>query len=338
MAYASVVKIFTIISMHNPRMPWQNQPQEESSGCGFVISGKRILTNAHVVADNIFVQVWKIGSQNMYRAEVEAISHDCDLAILVVKGEESQEFWKGLMALEFGGIPLIYDKVSVVGYSIGGENICVTEGKVCKIGPANYAHSNIELLTISIDAAINCGNSGGPVFLVNSLAVVGVAFQGNEENNTVIPVTVIKHFIDGVDERGKHDGFGSMGLICQSIQNSQLRKHLGMTPHMTGVLVCNNNPSSYASHVLRKHDILLSIDHLPISNDGSVPFRIGGLDRIPLDHLVSMKKPMETARVKLLRDGEELEFSILLHRVLPHDINVGYEVVLQDIQEGRIQI
>ena len=83
---------------------------------GFVIPGKKILTNAHVVADHTFVLVRKHGSPTKYRAEVQAVGHECDLAILVV---ESQEFWEGMNSLELGDIPILQEAVAVVGYPQG---------------------------------------------------------------------------------------------------------------------------------------------------------------------------------------------------------------------------
>lgn len=139
---------------------------------GFVIPGKKILTNAHVVADNTFVLVRKHGSSTKYRAQVEAVGHECDLAILVV---ESDEFWDGMTFLELGDIPFLQQAVAVVGYPQGGDNISVTKGVVSRVEPTQYVHGATQLMAIQIDAAINPGNSGGPAIMGNKVA--GVAFQ-----------------------------------------------------------------------------------------------------------------------------------------------------------------
>nr|XP_009763031.1 PREDICTED: protease Do-like 10, mitochondrial [Nicotiana sylvestris] len=70
-----------------------SDPLRENSGSGFVILGEKILTNAHVVADHMFVLVRKHGSPTKYRATVQVVGHECDLAILVV---ESEEFWESM--------------------------------------------------------------------------------------------------------------------------------------------------------------------------------------------------------------------------------------------------
>ena len=85
----SVVKVFTVHSSPNYFQPWQNKPQRETSGSGVVVTapvpgGVGILTNAHVVADQTFVQVRRHGSSVKHRARVHAVGHACDLAVLAV--------------------------------------------------------------------------------------------------------------------------------------------------------------------------------------------------------------------------------------------------------------
>ncbi|KAJ7973654.1 Protease Do-like [Quillaja saponaria] len=294
-------------------LPWQNKSQRETMGSGFVISGRRILTNAHVVADHTFVLVRKHGSPTKYRAEIKAVGHECDLAILIV---ENEEFWKGMSFLELGDIPFLQEAVAVVGYPQGGDNISVTKGVVSRVEPTQYVHGASQLMAIQIDAAINPGNSGGPAIMGNKVA--GVAFQnlsGAENIGYIIPVPVIMRFISGVEESGKYVGFCSLGLSCQPTENVHLRRHFQMRADLTGVLVSKVNPLSDAHKILKKDDIILAFDGVPIANDGTVPFR--NRERITFDHLVTMKKPNETAMIRILRNAEEHELSITLRPLQP---------------------
>uniref|UniRef100_A0A6N2NEM8 Uncharacterized protein n=1 Tax=Salix viminalis TaxID=40686 RepID=A0A6N2NEM8_SALVM len=70
------------------------------------------------VADHIFVLVRKHGPPTKYRAEIQAVGHECDLAILVV---ENEDFWEGMDFLELGDIPALQEVVSVVGYPQGNH-------------------------------------------------------------------------------------------------------------------------------------------------------------------------------------------------------------------------
>ncbi|RZB89952.1 Protease Do-like 10, mitochondrial isoform B [Glycine soja] len=273
LAFNSVVKIFTVSCSPNYLLPWQNKSQRETMGSGFVILGRKILTNAHVVADHSFVLVRKHGCPTKYRAEVKAVGHECDLAILVI---ENKEFWDGMNPLELGDVPFLQEAVAVVGYPQGGDNISVTKGVVSRVEPTQYVHGASQLMAIQIDAAINPGNSGGPAIMGSKVA--GVAFQN----------------LSGAENIGNH---------------------FSMLPDMTGVLVSKINPLSDAYKVLKKDDIILSFDGVPIANDGTVPFR--NRERITFDHLVSMKKTNEKALVRILRDGQEQELSIILQPIQP---------------------
>lgn len=80
---------------------------------------------------------------------------------------------------------------------------------------------------------------------------------------------VIKHFIAGVEERGKYVGFCSLGLSCQAMENQQLRENFGMNTGMTGVLVSKINPISEAHKILKRDDVILAFDGVAIANDGT---------------------------------------------------------------------
>jgi S1-C subfamily serine protease len=96
------VKVFATIAPPNYALPWQNHPLKNVTGSGFIISGNRILTNAHVVADQAFVMVRKHGSPERFAARVLAAGHDCDLALLAV---EDPSFFDSTLPVQFGGLP-----------------------------------------------------------------------------------------------------------------------------------------------------------------------------------------------------------------------------------------
>ncbi|ESQ28817.1 hypothetical protein EUTSA_v10019570mg, partial [Eutrema salsugineum] len=301
LALNSVVKVFCRSSKPSVLQPWQKRLPQLNNGSGFVISRNKILTNAHVVADHTFVQVRKHGSPTKYKAKVEAVGHDCDLAILVI---DNKKIWKDMKPLDLGDVPSLQENVYVVGYPRGGDNISITKGVVSRVEVTKYNHGKATLMTTQIDAAINSGNSGGPVFMENENKVVGVAFQGlsNLENTGyIIPTPVINHFLTGVKENGQIVGFCSLGISCLHMENALIRKYFKMTPKMTGVLVKRVNPLSSCHNILKKDDVLLSIDGVSIGNDETVSFRKA--ERINFSHLVSMKKPGETISLEVLREG-----------------------------------
>ena len=293
---------------------------KKSTGSGFVIEHegeKKIITNAHVIANAKFVTLRKFGSAEKYPAEIMCVAHDCDLALLTVK-EES--FWENLDPLPFGGIPHLQEPCQLVGFPTGGDTVSITRGIVSRVEPQPYAHGNgnNHLLAIQVDAAINPGNSGGPAIL--NQKVIGVAFQnlmGASNVGYIIPVPIIFHFLDDVARNGYggYRGFGALGIHYQYLENPSFRSYLKMPPSKSGIVINEINPLSHAFSILRKDDVIMSIDDIPIANDASVPFR--GRERIGFEYLFSRKFLGDQVKLKLLRNGEEREEMVEISKVDP---------------------
>src|SRR5438552_2073706 len=98
----SVVQIFTFLQPPVWDAPWRFEPVQRAGGSGFVIKGKRIMTNAHVVSWGRQIIVRRYQDPRPFQAEVEYIGHDCDLAVLTVK---DPQFFSGLEPLRFGDLP-----------------------------------------------------------------------------------------------------------------------------------------------------------------------------------------------------------------------------------------
>lgn len=75
----AVVKVFCVHTEPNLSLPWQRKRQYSSSSSGFVIGGKRVLTNAHSVEHYTQVKLKKRGSDTKYLATVLAVGTECDI-------------------------------------------------------------------------------------------------------------------------------------------------------------------------------------------------------------------------------------------------------------------
>lgn len=307
----AVVKVFCVHTEPNFSLPWQRKRQYSSGSSGFIIGGRRVLTNAHSVEHHTQVKLKKRGSDTKYLATVLAIGTECDIALLTVNDDE---FWEGVSPVEFGDLPALQDAVTVVGYPIGGDTISVTSGVVSRMEILSYVHGSTELLGLQIDAAINSGNSGGPAFNDKGRCV-GIAFQSLKHEDAenigyVIPTPVIGHFIQDYEKHSKYTGFPVIGIEWQKMENPDLRKKMGMESHQKGVRIRRIEPTAPESQVLKPSDIILSFDGVNIANDGTVPFRHG--ERIGFSYLISQKYTGDSALVKILRNKEILEFNIKL--------------------------
>ena len=166
--------------------PWKMKDYSSMVGSGVIIKDKMILTNAHVVSDATIIQVQKENDPDIYEANVLHIGHECDLALVKV---EDDSFFKGIESLDFGDMPELKSIVTTYGYPVGGERISITEGVVSRIEIGLYSHSKKSaLLMVQTDAAINLGNSGGPV--IQNGRIVGLDSKLNDDDDIgLAPIT-----------------------------------------------------------------------------------------------------------------------------------------------------
>jgi S1-C subfamily serine protease len=311
----SVVRIYTVAQTPDYRVPWNPGNSSSGMGSGFIISGQRILTNAHVVSNARFIAVEKEGDSSRYEARVKFIAHDCDLAVLDVL---DHSFFKDTSNLQLGAVPALDSTVVVFGYPIGGDRLSVTRGIVSRIDYRVYAHSGVDShLAIQIDAAINPGNSGGPV--IQNGAVVGVAFQGfsgmvAQNVGYMIPVPVIARFLQDITD-GHYDRYVDIGIQFFPLINPTYRRALGLDPGDFGVMVSEVLQAGAAYGKLETEDVLLTIDGRHIFSDGRVDM---DNDRLLLNEVVERKFKGDRVTLEILRQGQKKTVSITLSTPWPY--------------------
>jgi S1-C subfamily serine protease len=83
----NIVKIYVTSNEPSYHTPWQMKGSAVYEGSGCIIGENLLLTNAHVVSDQTFIQVKRSGQTKKYVAKVKFVAHECDLALLEVKDE-----------------------------------------------------------------------------------------------------------------------------------------------------------------------------------------------------------------------------------------------------------
>ena len=314
----SLVRIEATSQEPNYKTPWSPGDVTSGVGAGFVVDGKRIMTNAHVVSNARFLTVSKEGDPNPYLAQVLHIAHDCDLALL---GVENPDFFNGTAPLEFGGIPQIESVVSAYGYPVGGTRLSVTRGIVSRIDFQPYSHSGMDShLAIQIDAAINPGNSGGPV--MQNSKVVGVAFQGYSGDvaqnvGYMIPTPVIHRFLKDVED-GRYDHYVDLALTYRNLFNPAARSALGLEDENTGVQICSVYSSGASDGIVKPGDVILKIDGHTVSSDGTIPLED---EAVPLEEVVERKFKGDKVHLDILRNGKPMTLTVPLREPWPFKLH-----------------
>ena len=311
----SVVRITATDVEPDYKAPWNSGAIQRGVGAGFIISGARIMTNAHVVSNSRYLTVERDGDPNKYPAKVLFVAHDCDLALIQVA---APEFSKMMVPLTFGGIPELESTVSAYGYPIGGQRMSVTTGIVSRVDFQLYSHSSIDQhLAVQISAQINPGNSGGPV--MQGGKVVGVAFQGYSGDVAqgvayMIPTPVINRFLKDVED-GRYDRYVDLGITYGKLQNPAQRRFLGLKDDDRGVLVWTVIAGGSASKVLQSGDVLLAIDDYPIASDSFV--ELDGA-RVEMPEVVERKFKGDKVKLDLVRNKQPMTVTVELEPLWPY--------------------
>lgn len=298
---SAVVKIHTTAAAPDYFNPWSLMNPSQSSGSGTVIDGQRILTNAHVVADSVYIQAQRNGDPDKYIATVEFVSHEADLAILKV---ENPDFFKGLKPLKFGGLPAPLTEVSVFGYPIGGNSLSITKGILSRVEHQQYAHAHSYLLAGQIDAAINPGNSGGPVIVDGN--IVGVVMQANsagraENLGYFVPPSVIEHVMQDAKDNN-HSGFPSLGFQAQGLESPAMKAAYQLDDSKSGVLVTQVLSDSPAATLLQTGDVIISIDGYDIADDQTIAFQ--GKQRTDFKYAIDQHHIGDSVDLTFIRSGK----------------------------------
>lgn len=293
----ALVKVYTSHQLFDYLSPWQYGQSANSTATGFIIDGERIITNAHAVLNSKFLQVRKEGDSKKYKAVVKFTSEEYDLALVEI---EDKSFFKGTVPLKLGTLPEIQEKLTVYGYPLGGDKLSTTQGIVSRMEHNTYTLTNRKFLIGQTDAAINSGNSGGPV--VSKGKVVGVAFAGLNSADNIgyfIPVNILNNFLEDIKD-GKYDGSPLLGVEWLELESPSHRRMLGIEDKTGGILIKKVFKNSPFEGVLQKNDVLMKLDNYPIEYDGTIEFRKN--EKTDFSYVNQQKKYGDNLSYEIIRD------------------------------------
>lgn len=285
---------------------------QRSAGTGFIIDKSGlVLTNRHVV-DEGTTEV-EVVFDDGTTAEAEVVgrtssSDPLDIAFLQIQNASDYE----LIPVNLGDSDelVIGDMVVAIGNALGEFQNTVTSGIISGFGRDIEAYSGFEAEPLQnllqTDAAINTGNSGGP--LVNSASeVIGVnvATASAENISFAIPINDVKGLIETVLETGKLERV-FLGVRYISL-NEGIADELGLDIN-EGAYIPEGNEfspsviaeSPAANAGVKEKDIITEIDGEKITEDKS------------LVSILGQKRVGEEVELKVYRSGEEITLTATL--------------------------
>jgi len=273
------------------------QPEEfrsDAGGSGFVISPDGlVVTNFHVVEGATSVKV-HLGDRD-YTAEVKGTDKATDIALLKINAG------RPLRYLELGDSESVRvgDWVMVVGNPLNLDKTVTTgvvSAKGRSIGISDASFENF----IQTDAAINFGNSGGPLInMQGQVVAIATAINWGAENiGFAVPVNTVKEILPQLRDKGRVSR-GYLGIGIRNLDFTQAQAW-GL-PNTDGALVQSVEDDTPAQDAGIEHgDVILSVDGRKIKTTRDL---IG---------YVSAKGPSATVTLDVWRDGKMVKKQVKL--------------------------
>src|SRR5580765_5017742 len=280
--------------------PRDRDSPRRGAGSGFIIDADgSILTNHHVVdrAERITV---KLSDGRTLRARLIGSDPDTDIALIKVDGQA------GLPVAPLGDSSALRmgEWVCAIGNPLGYEHT-VTVGVVSFLGRKLFDMSLDNY--IQTDAAINFGNSGGP--LINALGeVIGINAAISSRASSIgfaVPINQARLILPQLRARGRVSR-GYMGVGLRDV-DADLERSLKLTVDH-GALVQDITSGSPADRAgLRPYDVITSLDDRAIANDDQ------------LIREIAARAPGSAARLRVVRDGHDQNVVVKLSERPPRD-------------------
>jgi S1-C subfamily serine protease len=308
--YKSVVEVTSISSQSTP---FGEEQQAQGQGSGFVYDDEgHIVTNQHVVdgAETVSVRFW---DGSTYDGTVVGSDPSTDLAVIKVDAPANV-----LEPLALGNSDelTVGEGVVAIGSPFGLEGT-VTSGIVSALHRQMTAPNNFTINdSIQTDAAINHGNSGGP--LVNGAGeVVGVNAQiesesgGNDGIGFAIPSKTVESIVPQIIADGSVE-HAYLGVGVTEI-NESIAEELGVPAGVALTDVREGTPAAEAG--LRAATGSATVDGQSYPTGGDVITAVDGEEirtGAELQNAVDAKRPGETISVTYTRDGDSQTVQITL--------------------------
>ncbi len=275
--------------------------QEVGGGTGFFVSSEGlILTNKHVVYDEEAEYIVLTSEKKKYRAKILAKDPSCDIAILKIEGHH-------FPTLKLGDSDkvILGQTVIAIGNALGEFQNSISVGVVSGLGRRITAGGGGYVETvenmIQTDAAINKGNSGGPLLnLKGEVIGINTAMASGAENiGFATPINVAKADLKMLEEKGK------IVIPFLGVRYLLVNKAIKEKYHLPvdyGAYIIGDKehpaiiPGSPAEKIgLKVKDIILEINGKKITLDNS------------LAHLIRKHQPGQLISLKVLR-GKKIHY------------------------------
>lgn len=316
-AATGIVRVHVIHQTRKRLKPYNHGDLNSRLGTGFFINDRQFVTNQHVVEGAHTIKIEGTATHEKFSVKLAAESSlKFDLAVLeFIDDKEYRRFvsingpitpleWAGWEEAQPG------DQVAVLGFG-RSEKLIATQGIISSWEPRYdlFQHRLNHVTLIRTDAAVNSGNSGGPVVSAEGRVVGIIARYGDGENiGFLIPFSTARTVTTTMLSTGMFE-HTDPGFVGYNI-NPVLRRILDVTDEQSGLVVSAIIPDSPAEKAgLQRWDIITAVNGYEIKHSEIDHEYLG---RIPYWFLYNTASAGVQLQIDVIRAGQPQSLSINL--------------------------
>jgi len=285
--------------------PWRHKDSSHQQHLGVVLPDGKVLTTAFAVLNSSLIEMKKFGHPLKSTMKIQFVDYECNLAIVVPVNHEAIA---GMVPMRLGRDLAASNEAWILNER-NTTQLIRNASRTVEVSVVSTTTSSLRLPTYMMKVQQTGLGWSEPV--VRGQELVGLTTGQDENHVYAIPASVIQHFIADLDS-GAYKGFPGLDFEIRALVDPNLRKFLKADAKSGGVYISQIIEGSSAAAVLRERDVILEIDGIAISGDGT--YRHPDWGRVSLFSLVARRRAGDNVALSILREGVASTVTMSLSR------------------------
>ncbi len=291
--------------------PWQQRRTVTQTAIGAIVPGGRILVTSTLVADQRYIELETLDTQQRQAARVAVVDYEANLALLEPM---DPAFLAGRTAFELAGDAALGDRLTIWQVKPNGD-VLSADGQLTSVELGIFSLDQF-FLTYRLSSSLQYRFNNVTLPVVREGALAGLVLRQSATGQTieVVSTPVIRHFLADARD-GQYAGFPTAGFHYGATTDPQLRRYIGLPDGTSGIYVekvIKGGPADKSG--LRAGDVILQMGDYPISNEGQFQDPLYG--RTSVVHLIrTLYHVGDALKLQVYRQGKTFPIQVVLdHR------------------------
>jgi len=307
---AHVVGISVTHQGWDEQRPWAKTDPGTRRASAVVVPGPYLLTTADIVGGANFIQIEKFGRPTQAVVRIAKLDPEVGLALLAV---DDADFYSDLRPAELADGTPTDGTLQTVRWQ--DQQFESAASRIKRFRVAESEFGRLQHLFLEVQTDLRAGGWAEPVF--SGQRLVGMTLsQDKDERAKVIPIEIVRLFLERATAAGEYRGFPVFGANWQINKDRALAAYLGQQGEPAGIVIREVPWGSSACGALAPRDILLTIDGVEIDAEGFYTHPRFGQILFP-QLLVERFAAGDRVAATVLRGGRRVETTLTLRAYPP---------------------